>query len=89
MTTREIEIAKELLDTLKVASPTLLGEPVLHGNIVLRLENSGKPAATRDEFEAVLRLLDGAGAITSVRNVLTQKNRWTITDQGLVTLRQM
>jgi hypothetical protein len=89
MTQREVEIGKEILHSLRVASPALLAEPVLHAHVSTRLQNGGKAAATRDEFEATLRLLDAAGTVTSERNRISQALRWTITDQGRVALREI
>jgi hypothetical protein len=89
LTERDIEIGKEILHSLRVASPTLLAEPVLHAHVSTRLTNAGKAAATRDEFEGTLRLLDAAGTVTSERNRISQALRWTITDQGRVALREM
>lgn len=88
-TTREIEIARELLDSLRVGAPTLFSEVVLHANVCLRLENQGLARPTRDEFEAVLKLLDAAGLLTSDRNPVTGNVRWTISAQGRVALKDL
>jgi len=89
MTAREIEITRMLLEVLRLASPTLLSEPVLHANVAVRQANEGQPKATRDEFETALRMADAAGTVRSVRNEITGAVRWTISEQGRVALKEI
>lgn len=89
MTAREITIIRALLEVLRLAEPVLLSEVVLHGNVTTRLENEGAPRVTLDEFEACLRLADGARLISSDRNRITQALRWTISAEGRVALKEM
>lgn len=89
MSAREQEIIREILETLRVAEPTLLSESVVHANVTVRLANQGKSRPTLDEFESALRLADGAGVLRSDRNALTGGLRWTISAQGRVALKEM
>lgn len=89
MTARDQSIIREILDTLRVAEPTLLSEAVLQAGVSTRIENKGEPGVTRDEFEVALRFADGAGLLNSDRNRLTGNLRWTINAQGRVALKEM
>ena len=89
MTPRETEVVRTLLDVLHCAQPTLLAEPVAHGNVSVRLTNAGQPAVTLDEFNTALRFADAAGLLRSDRNHFTGNLRWTISAEGRVALKEM
>lgn len=89
MTAREQTIIKAILNTLRVAEPTLLSEAVLHSGVTVRVENEGGPRVTKDEFDACLRMVDGMDLLTSDRNRITNNVRWTISAQGRVALKEL
>jgi hypothetical protein len=76
MTTREISIARKILDVLHDRDRKVIGEVLLHGEVCVRLEERIR----KTEFDSVLALCDGRGWLISVKGETGCK--WKLNDDG-------
>lgn len=88
MTQREIDICKDLLQSLHNLDGSPAGETLLHAAVNERLENRGRLPASLTEFDAARKHADAQGWLIG-QPAITGKMKWTISDKGRSALPQL
>lgn len=76
MTTRELKIAKALLDVLHELDGAQIEEISLHARV------SELTACSLAEFSAALASVNVRGWVNRIENKITRKPKWNINDAG-------